>query len=230
MDYPGNFETPAFPAGKRIAISRVMSIWTLVAFFIIVCLCGILLWSSRSERLSPFMISANNDTGEWKIVGQSGSELNYSVERTMQESVVGNFIKDWFKISSTPIANEVAWKQCDRATCSSGEGLMFGTRQCAIYCNVSDDVFSRFMYEVLPGYKTRADNGQVWRVFDEDVNISPAGRISEQGGTWRIYATITPETDQVFKIVAFVKVARNNNFYPKTMGFYIADFNSYRVD
>lgn len=230
MDYPGNFETPVFPAGKRIAISRFMAIATLVSFLIIVFLCGILLWSSRSERLDPFVISANNITGEWQIVGKADTSNTYRVEYTMQESAVGNFVKDWFKISSTPVANEVAWKQCDRATCGSGDGLMFGTRQCAIYCSVSDEVFSRFFYDTLPGYQERAENGEVWRVNDKDITIAPAGEIGPAGGTWQIRAWVSCETTDDFEVIAFIKIAHNKSLFPKTMGYYIADFNSYRIN
>ncbi|MDR0726895.1 MAG: hypothetical protein LBF37_02420 [Rickettsiales bacterium] len=229
MDYPGNFEIPVFPAGKRIAISRFMAIATLVSFLIIIFLCGILIWSARSDRLNPFMISANLVTGEWQVVGRSDTTTDYSVEYTMQESVAGNFVKDWFKISSTPVANEVAWKQCDRATCGSGDGLMFGTRQCAIYCSVSDEVFSRFFYNTLPTYQARAENGEVWYVNDNDITISPAGQVGPVGGTWEVRAIVSSETTEDFAIIAFIKIARNNNFYPKTMGYYIADFNSYRM-
>jgi hypothetical protein len=229
VDYPGNFEIPVFPAGKRIAISRFMAIATLVSFLIIIFLCGILIWSARSDRLNPFMISANLVTGEWQVVGRSDTTTDYSVEYTMQESVAGNFVKDWFKISSTPVANEVAWKQCDRATCGSGDGLMFGTRQCAIYCSVSDEVFSRFFYNTLPTYQARAENGEVWYVNDNDITISPAGQVGPVGGTWEVRAIVSSETTEDFAIIAFIKIARNNNFYPKTMGYYIADFNSYRM-
>ena len=79
---------------NKILISQGVNCFFTSYFFI-----GILLWSARSDRLEPFMISANNDTGEWKIVGKSSNSVEYSVARTMQESVVGNFVKDWFKIS-----------------------------------------------------------------------------------------------------------------------------------
>jgi hypothetical protein len=176
------------------------------------------------------MISTNAQTGEWKIVGQPDKELTYSVEHTMQESLVGNFIKDWFNISSTPIANSAAWEQCDRATCGSGDGLMFGTRRCVIYCSVGDDVFSRFLHDVLPDYQNRADNGEVWRTTDKDIAIRPVGAISSKGGTWQVRVTVSSATTEDFEVIAFIKVARNSAHYPKTMGYYIADMNSYRIN
>jgi hypothetical protein len=230
VDYPGNFEIPVFPAGKRIAISRLMAVCTFVAFFAVVFLCGILYWASRSESMSPFMIFADADNGEWRLVGRSDSAQDYSVEYAMQESLINNFIKDWFRISSAPVANQIAWQRCDRETCSSGDGLMFGSIRCSIYCSVSDEMFSRFSIDVLPGYATRADSGISWIVNDKDLTVLPAGAVGPVGGFWRARATISVGADEDFTVVAFVKVARNSALYPKTMGYYIADFNSYRID
>jgi len=229
LDYPGNFETPAFPAGKRIAVSRVMAIWTLIAFLLTIFLCGILLWSSKSDRLEPFMISANNDTGEWKIVGRNSDSLEYSVTYTMQESVVGNFASDWFKISADNSENENAWKNCDRNTCVSGDSLMFGDRSCAIYCGSSDELFSRFSYNIIPDYQKRSQNGETWKLDKKTLSISPVGKISDNGGTWQVNATVVSNLAGKIDMKAFLKVARNKNFYNKTLGFYVADFNAYRI-
>ncbi|MDR1337894.1 MAG: type IV secretion system protein [Rickettsiales bacterium] len=230
MNYPDNFETPVFPAGKRIAISRFMAIGTLTAFLVIVFLCAVLLWSSRSDRLVPFMISTDNATGEWRALGKSDDGASYSVEYTMQESLAGNFTRDWFRISPTPVVNEIVWRRCDRAACGSDEGLMFGSKQCAIYCNASDEMFSRFFFDVLPGYQRRAEYGDVWSLNDNDMTILPAGQIEPAGGTWTVKSTVSSDATGDFKIVAFVTIARNNSFYPKTLGYYVADFNSYRID
>ncbi len=230
MDYPGNFQTPADPAGKSIAVSRFMAICTFVAFFIIVFLCGILLWSARSERLEPFMISTNSENGEWKIVGKNPVSLEYPAQRTMQESVVGNFVKDWFNISKDNSENENAWKECDRNICISGDTLMFGERSCAIYCSVSEDLYSRFSYDILPDYRKRFQNGETWQIYEKSLSIMPAGKISDNGGTWQVNLTLVSNIAGRFNVKIFMKVARNKNFYPQTMGFYVADFNSYRID
>ncbi|MBN1324796.1 MAG: hypothetical protein JW974_01090 [Alphaproteobacteria bacterium] len=229
MDYPGNFETPAFPAGKRIAVSRFMAICALSAFLLIVFLCGILLWSSQSEKLEPFMISANNESGEWKIVGKNSGTVEYSINHTMQESVVGNFVKDWFRISADNSENENAWKSCERNICIS-DSLTFGDRSCAIYCNISEDLYSRFSYDIMPDYIKRSQNGETWKIDEKSLSISPAGKISDKGGTWQISTNIVSNNIGKFTVKAFLKVARNKNFYPQTMGFYVADFNAYRID
>lgn len=223
MDYPGNFETPANPAGTRIAVSRFMAICASLMFLVIVFLCGILIWSSRSDKLVPFLISANGDSGEWSVVGRTLPDLEYSIERTMQESVIGNFTKLWFNISIDADENNDRWQKCERMNCTGG-----GT--CAIYCAASDELFSRFMYEVLPDYQARLDNGETWSVDEKSMVILPAGMVSELGGTWQVQVNVNSNLNNLIQVKAFVKVARNNAYYPQTMGFYVADFNAYRVN
>ena len=230
MEYPGNFETPAFPAGRRIAISRLFAIWILIAMLLIIFLSGILLWSSRSDRLVPFLISTNNDTGEWTIVGRTSRALEYTRTHTFQESVVGNFAWNWFNISGDAAENEIAWQKCERSVCSTGDSTGHGVRACALFCASGDEIYSRFMYDVLPDYRRRADNGEFW-VFDEkSMLISPVGRITDSGGTWQIIANVYSSVIGTMEIKAFVKIARNKAAYPQAMGFYVADFNAYRIN
>lgn len=229
MDYPGNFDTPAFPAGSRIALSRVMSMWTLVAFFIAICLCGALLWTSRARRLDPFMISIDNATGQWTVVGRGGAHLEYSVTRTMQESVVGNFVTQWFQISDNATGNSAAWRKCTRNECASGDARVAATRLCAMYCATGDEVYARFARDVMPGYNAVAAAGETWTVDTNSLNIYPAGPITDAGGTWRITAVVNTSTG-LMPVNAWAKVARNTTYYPSNMGFYIADFNAYRMN
>ena len=229
MSYPDNFETPAFPAGKRIAISRAMAIWTLVMCLVIVFLCGILIWSARSERLVPFLISVNNNTGEWAIVGKHDGIIKAPVAQTMQESVVVRFMQDWFRISGSAAANNNTWKKCERNDCSTESSLISGARPCAIYCLAGEDLFSRFVNSVLPNYELQFESGDAWELNKDNILVSPIGKISEMGGTWHVTATVSTTTGDM-AIRAFVKVARNNANYPQTIGFYIADFNAYRID
>lgn len=229
MDYPDNFQTPAFPAGKRIAISRIMAIWTLIVFLLIIFLCGILLWSSKSERMSPVMIASDNMTGEWSIIDRNSNNNEYPASRTMQEYVVGNFTANWFRVSEENTENIDAWKKCDRTDCISGDTLTFGTHSCAIYCSTGEDVFSRFTYDVIPYYQSLVGSGEIWVTDIKNMIIMPAGNISENGGTWRVLATIVSSKTGPFKVEIFVKVALNKVNYPQTMGFYIAGFNAYNI-
>lgn len=231
MDYPGSFETPAFPAGKRIAVSRFMAIGIMAACLVIIFLCGFVWWSARSHRVDPFIISINQITGQWEIVGHSHGDFEFSAIRTMQESVVGNFAINWFAISADASENNAIWQTCDRTeTCQSDDKLTFGDKTCAIYCASGEDVFSRFVYYVVPDYLLRMENGERIALDMETLQMAPVGQITDLGGTWRIQATLQSNLTGDMKIIAFAKVARNTTNYPRTLGFYVADFNAYRIN
>ena len=76
----------------------------------------------------------------------------------------------------------------------------------------------------------RVADGETWSVSKTDFQIEPAGQISEYGGTWKILAMVKSNLYGDMKIVAFAKVARNTNSYPQTLGYYVADFNAYKVN
>lgn len=231
MDYPGSFETPAFPAGKRIAVSRFMAIGISLVCLVIIFLCVLVWWTSRSQRVDPFIISINQITGQWEIVGHSHGDFEYSPNRTMQESVVGNFAQNWFTISADMDENNAMWKTCDRnETCQADDKLSYGDKTCALYCASGEDVFSRFVYNVVPDYLMRADGSERIAVNMETLQISPIGQISDNGGTYRVQATLQSNLTGEMNVIAFAKVARNTSGYPRTLGFYVADFNAYRIN
>ena len=230
LDYPANFDVSAFPAGRRIALSRLMAIGTMVVFMIIVCLCALLLWSANSRRMDPFMIAIHPHTGAWTIVGRGGAALDYSVNRTVQESVVGNFVENWLTISATMDENTAAWSKCSRDECTSGNGVLFGTRKCVLYCAANDDVYNRFTYNVADDHAARANAGETWTVDMGTINITPAGEISELGGTFHVDATVISNMTPAFEVEIFVRLARNTDVFPASMGYYVTDFNAYRMN
>ncbi|MDR1360905.1 MAG: hypothetical protein LBJ18_01175 [Rickettsiales bacterium] len=224
MNYPSDFETPAFPAGKRIAISRSFGIWSLTAFLIIIFLCGILLWTARSQRLSPILIS-----GDWTVIGKNDSAREYSVAQAMQESVALNFARQWFQISNDAAANSVRWCRGERHSCPGSDDAAPGVKPCLIFCAGADDLYTRFSNAVLPDYEARAKNGEIWTVAENSLDISPVGNITESSGNWRVRATIESNLAGAFRIEAYLAVARNKNNYPRNLGFYVADFNAYKT-
>ena len=227
MEYPGNFETPAFPAGKSIAISRVMAIGSLVLFVIIVFLCVMILWTAHSRRVSPIILSIDNASGQWVTVGAPRGPAEYSAARALQESVVARFVMNWFLIS-TDGANGAIWARCERDTCA--DRTMKSMRECAIYCASDDVVFDEFENDVVPGYRAHAAAGDRWRITPENLELVPLSRIGADGAVWRARATVQSLFSGPFDIVAFVHIARNVTDYPQTMGYYVSGFNAYRVD
>ena len=101
LDYPSDFNTPAFPAGKSVALSRLMGIASCVTFLLVIFLCGILIWAVRSQRIDPFIVEIDKLTGQWTVVGHShgNGPIEYSAKMALQESVLGNFTANWFSVS-----------------------------------------------------------------------------------------------------------------------------------
>lgn len=229
MEYPDNFEIPVFPAGKRIAVSRAMAIWISVVFLLIIFTSIILLWSYKSQRFSPLIVFTN-DNGEWGVIDNNANNKKLPVSYTMQEYVVGNFVQEWFRISDNNSENELSWSECEREKCRN-DALTFGSGICSLYCSSGEDLFSRFTQDVIPNYQSYINAGQYWKIDKSTIIIKPVGKISENGGTWYITADVIYDGKKnSFKIEAFVKVALNTVNYPQTMGFYVADFNSYRIN
>lgn len=229
MDYPSSFETPAFPAGRRIAISRAMSIGILIGFLVIVLLCGLLVWMTRSQRLNVFLISRDGLTDQWQVVTHNKPGVKFTAVRNMQESVVGNFVMKWFALSDSQVENEKLWKSCDRNSCQDYSGLLSGDSTCALYCSCSEGLFNNFVSGIVPNYKKRAAQGERLVVNSASLVISPVDTVGDTGGTWRVRATVLSNLSGEMDIVAFVKVAQNAEDYPNTLGFYVTNFYAYRL-
>ena len=229
--YPDNFETPAFPAGKSIAVARVAAIATGVVFALIMVACVTLVWASRSRRVHTFLIEIENPA-RWQLVGHEHDNRTISALRAMQESVVVSYVKNRFSISANPIENDIMWSECGRdIDCAKPDERSMNARPCPIYCASAATVFAQFASDIVPDYRARADAGERWSVNTDTLRVAPMDRISdERGGTWRVLFTIVSNQSAPIKMIAYVKIARISGAYPRTMGFYVADFNAYRLD
>lgn len=233
MEYPSDFETPAFPAGKRIAISRFMTIGVAILSLLILFMCGIIFWTSRSQSIDPFIVSIDNLTGNWTVISNShnNAPIEYSALRSLQEAVVGKFTSNWLTISADEATNEKIWKTCDRETSCTGEKApAYGNNECALFCAAGEKVFSKFVYDIVPDYQNRVAAGESWTVDKTTIMIEPASTISENGGTWRIRASIQSSVSGEIDIIAFAKITRNTRTYPQTLGYYVEDFNAYKIN
>lgn len=232
MRYPDEFNIPTFPAGPRIASSRILSIAIMIAFFLIVCTCGLILWLQHSVQVHPFLVSINKITGNWEIVGhQHGTELEMPTTQALQESVLGKFVRNWFWIAENQDINTKRWEMCDRASaCAPENKTGVETGACGIYCLTGNDMFSRFSVHVKPGHQARASNGEVWRIDMSSIRMTPIGEVAPNGGAWQIHAKIISNKTAPIQILAYVSVGRNMDSYPQTLGYYVADFNAYKMN
>lgn len=227
MDYPNGFETPAFPAGKRIAVSRTLSVWIGIVFFLILCACGLLLWTQRSIKVHPFLIAINDITGQWEIVGHSHTRIkSISAMRTLQESVIGKFIQNWYFISDNNDENLSVWQSCNRATDCAG----YGTTFCALYCVAGDGVYDNFIQNIVPGYQNRISDGEQWALNWSSVNITPVGKFNVNGGVWQVSAKLESNVSGEISVLGYAHVARNLEMYPQTLGYYVVDYNAYKIN
>ena len=230
MNYPDDFNTRTFPAGKSVAVSRVMGIGIMSAFFVILCLCGLLIWTIRSTRVEPYILATDGINDQWRIImaGNETPTMHMTDAQLFQQSLVWRFTQDWFSISPNRARNIARWNtECKREYCISDDA---DTKNCSIYCSSGDDLFYRFSTNVLPQYQAYATAGATWLPVSESMRIDPIGNVSEHGGAWRIQMTIlTDGGNGAMDIIAYAKVARNNKYYPAHRGYYVADFNAYRV-
>ena len=232
MRYPDEFNTPTFPAGPRIALSRTLSIAIMVASFLIVCTCCLILWLQHSVRVHPFLVSINKITGDWEIVGhQHGAELEISTFQTLQESVLGKFVRNWFWIAENQDINTGRWERCNRVSaCSPENKTGVETGACGIYCLTGDDLFSRFSAHVKPGHQSRVLNGETWYINMSTIRMIPIDKVSSNGGAWQIHAEIMSNKTEPIQILAYATIGRNMDSYPQTLGYYVVDFNAYKMN
>lgn len=232
MNYPSDFDAPAFPAGRSIAISRFMAIASCVMFLLVIFMCALLLWAVRSQRVDPFIVSINNITGQWTTLDHShkNGPIEYTALESLQQSVLGNFVANWFTISGDDAANERMWKTCERRDDYGINATRpYGDTTCALYCASGGELFARLIKDIVPGYQLRVANGERWMVDKAQIQMQPAGEINENGGTWRVLATIQSNINGDMTVIGFAKIVRNIDSYPLTLGYYVADFNAYKI-
>jgi len=226
MDYPNNFATPVFPESRKIALARFAAVWYLILFFVIAALCGLLIWTARSVRVAPYLISVDSVTGEWLVISEeSQTDGKVSRQIAMQESVVFNFAQRWFETSYAMIMSDVNRCECPLERCRTLEWV-----QCFVCCNSDDRLYRRFVEDVLPLHWRRLESGESWGLLRDSHQISPVVGPAESGGVWRMTALLQPGDHPPRNIEIYASIRRNMMLYPQTMGYYVADFNWYVKD
>ena len=231
MDYPENFDTQAFPAGKRIALSRFAGICAMISLFLIVVSCVALLWLVKHRKVDPTIIYVNPDRGVWEIIGKDTNKKSVEYYYSVQQSLVGIFAQKWFTISSNSELNEKMWGTCNRAQdCATRTERTFrNTSGCELYCMAGDSMYNKFKTTVLPLYETNVSFGERWTPNMRSLTVSPVGTITKSGGMWVVRMNVQSNIKGPFSVLAYVKVGHDAGRYPQTLEYYIADFNSYRV-
>lgn len=231
MEYPNNFDVPSFPAGKTVAFSRSMAIWISIVFFLIVVACGFVLFGIHQKKNYPFLISIDPFTDEWSVVAypQEKKEIvpQYQI---IQEKLVRDYVTNWFSISGNQAANESRWHQCSFEECKHSEQFNPYNLNCALSCKSSSELFKSFSEKVLPEYRARVEQGaEKWTVGQMLITPPNKTEISETYGNWQVIVNITSNISGNFKVLGFITLKRNVDEYPSTFGYYVQDFNTYRI-
>ncbi|MBR4507742.1 MAG: hypothetical protein IKP24_04390 [Alphaproteobacteria bacterium] len=231
MKYPDDFNTPAFPAGKFVAVSRFMATAIMVIFFIIICLCGLIFWVKKTQDVSPFLISISPNGERWTMVAHDNHKTEIPAYYVLQESVLNKFAHNWFTISGDTETNKAVWANCAQTPGVCRESGGNNSNTCAIYCACDASVYDSFERVVLPVYSGLiADTAAVWKVIN--VSVAPVDSldsIKESGGKWKLNVVV--QTDNgIINFTGFAQTGLNEEQYPKTMGYYVTGFNMYRMN
>ncbi|MGI5846029.1 MAG: hypothetical protein ACOX7D_02510 [Alphaproteobacteria bacterium] len=227
MDFPANYDTRMFPETRYLSMARLFAILSAILFLLIIGLSGILVWTIRSSKTEPVLISISADGADWNAIVGNNASLKYSASRIMQESVVENFTKNWFRISKDANENEENWCKCELAKCWNNE---LAPARCNICCASGANLFTSFLEVVNNDFQARAKSGQEWFIIPNSIHIVPFGAVSEAGGLWRLTARVSISNHQARKIEVFVRTAKSKDGYPATLGYYVADFHAYPAE
>lgn len=228
LDYPNGFNIKSFPAGKTIAFSRAVSIWISIVFFLIVAMCGFMLLGIHFKQNYPFLISVDPFTDEWTVITYPGKSKKETIHQyqIVQEKLVRDFVANWFTISKESSVNDMRWQDCKIEDCASSNQFNPDNLECAIYCKSDPSVFEVFSENVLPEYREYANSGGAWTVGP--MLITP-NTVDKNGGTWQVVVSVQPAMSAPFNALAFITIEQDANRYPASLGYYIKEFNSYRL-
>ena len=230
MEYPNNFNVPSFPAGPAIALSRGVAIWISVIFFLIICACGFVFLGFRFQTNYPFLISVDPLTADWSVVTYPNQSKKTTIQQyqIIQEKLVRDYVTNWFSISGDENINQSRWQKCSIDDCDAPAQFHPGNTECSLYCYSSQDVFEEFTDKVLPEYKARVTQARErWTV--KDMQILPV-KIGEKASQWQVIPIINSTISGDFVVLAFVTIEHDSNLYPASLGYYVADFNAYRIN
>ena len=228
MDYPNNFNIPAFRAGKTIALSRTVAVWISIVFFLIVAACGFIILQIYFKQNFPFLLSVDPLTDEWTVITYpKENKKSISQYKFIQEKLVNDFFIDWFTISSNNKINEMRWQSCTRDDCKQPDKFNPSSITCSLACKSSVNLFEEFTAKVLPDYRVRVEQAnETWTV---DGKIITPISVTPDSSSWQVYTVIKSSVMPSFDVLIFIDIARDIESYPVTFGYYVSQFNSYRI-
>jgi len=231
LKYPDDFNTPAFPAGKFVAVSRFMATAIMVVFFLIICLCGLIFWVKKTQDVSPFLISLSPNDERWTVVAHDNHTDEVPAYYVLQESLLNKFARNWFTVSNDDQVNQAIWKNCaeEKHICQGSTGD--NADVCAIYCASNIAVFDAFTKVVLPTYsELLTKQNIVWNVVNISIKpVDSVKSVTDTGGMWKLNIAVDDGAN-IINFIGYAVTAYDAGQHPKTMGYYVANFNTYRMN
>lgn len=243
MDYPSDFDIPTFPAGRRLAVSRFASIAVMVVFLLICVMCGVVLWARNSIHVHPFLVSVNNITGQWTVVGHRHGDMHtITGMESIQESVIGRFIREWFRISDNSAVNEFTWAtppedfKCtwdDISQSDSGigtDGYVQIKNNYNLYCLSAPSVYNIFSQDIVPKYRDLYALGDFQGVDMSTLQLIPISVLNQGSVLWQATFTIKTQKSGLISVLAYIQLSLDSGSYPKNFGVYVSEFNAYKMN
>lgn len=230
MNYPDDFDTPTFPAGKTIALSRSVSVWIGIISFLIVVSCGLVLLLNSSKRTYPFLISADPMTSDWSIVAYPEKNVKITQDNVIQENLVRNYVTHWFSISKNSAINESRWQECVLSDCDDADQYNPKNYRCALFCDSSSELFRRFHNDILPEYRGRVEQASETITVKSQLITPPAIKDkNNKSGLWQSYVELESSVNKKFNVLVFIELGYEPGTHLSTLGYYVKDFNAYRM-
>ena len=229
MDFPNRFDIPTFPAGRTIALSRSIAMWFSIVCVLICVVSGFVIYGKSVKQNFPFLISVDPITNEWDLIAypRKKAQRKISQNQIIQEKLVNDYVKNWFTISGNNERNEEKWQECTIDECAEPEQYNPYNTQCALFCMSGTELFENFLNNVLPEYRERvAQANERWNIVYTNIKLNS---ISENSSHWQVYMVIKSTINGLFDVLSFVDIKRNTELYPATLGYYVDDFNAYRM-
>lgn len=228
MNYPNDFNIPTFPAGKTVAFSRSVSVWIGVVAFLIICACGLMLLLVHSENNYPFLISTDPITSDWTVVAYPEKTKKIVTTEIVQENLVRNYVEYWFTIDKDNAVNESLWQKCPNTACEALEQYDPTNKICALFCLSGQDLFQQFTEKIVPEYRARIQQkSETIRVVSQ--LITPPAKNQGATNVWQSYAELDSSLNGRFSVLIFIELGYDKKMHPATLGYYVKDFNSYRM-
>ena len=182
----------------------------------------------RSKNNYPFLISADPMTADWSVVAYPEKEREISLKEITQENLVRKYVEHWFSIHKNNFINESLWGECSDTDCEMPEQHDPTNKKCALFCSSVPELFKQFTNKIVPEYRARMEQkSETMKVVSQI--ITPPATEKNAPNVWQSFATIDSSLNGRFNVLVFLELGLEDGKHPATLGYYVKDFNSYRM-